>query len=105
MMQNIPIKKSIPLRYAGILYILDVPQHRKIFNNATYIICYGRKKFHEIQRKIYQRKPFFGIIGVIFLSLAYIIDSYVGFILAFCFIAMVIVLNGVYHSICPDAEK
>ena len=59
-------------------------------------------KYKEIFSK---ENLFFWIIGVIFLSLAYIIDSYIGFILAFCFISMVIVLNGVYRSIFPLAKN
>ncbi|MGV8078200.1 MAG: hypothetical protein ACP5N0_13095 [Methanosarcina sp.] len=59
-------------------------------------------KYKEIFSK---ENLFFWIIGVIFLSIAYIIDSYIGFILAFCFISMVIVLNGVYRSIFPLAKN
>lgn len=59
-------------------------------------------KYKEIFSK---ENLFFWIIGVIFLSLAYLIDSYIGFILAFCFISMVIVLNGVYRSIFPLAKN
>lgn len=59
-------------------------------------------KYKEIFSK---ENLFFWIIGVIFLSLSYLIDSYIGLILAFCFISMVIVLNGVYRSIFPLAKN